>query len=107
SLDPSGNCDNYHSFTNCSMANHCVQFKDGKLFTCTFPAHVQHFNKKYGNHFEVCEFDFIDIYKAKDYQEILFFLSKPIPFCRYCKVSQWAEIGKWRSSNKTKHEYLI
>lgn len=55
------------------MANHCVQFKDGKLFTCTFPAHVQHFNKKYGNHFEVCEFDFIDIYKAKDYQEILFF----------------------------------
>ncbi|EMG0991604.1 4Fe-4S cluster-binding domain-containing protein [Campylobacter jejuni] len=107
SLDPSGNCDNYHSFTNCSMANHCVQFKDGKLFTCTFLAHVQHFNKKYGNHFEVCEFDFIDIYKAKDYQEILFFLSKPIPFCRYCKVSQWAEIGKWRSSNKTKHEYLI
>ncbi|EOI8653838.1 hypothetical protein ACMXEJ_000078 [Campylobacter jejuni] len=27
--------------------------------------------------------------------------------CRYCKVSQWVEIGKWRSSNKTKHEYLI
>lgn len=24
SLDPSGNCDNYHSFTNCSMANHTV-----------------------------------------------------------------------------------
>ena len=36
SLDPSGNCDNYHSFTNCSMANHCVQFKDGKLLLVPF-----------------------------------------------------------------------
>ena len=32
------------------------------------------------------EADYIDIYKAKSIQEILAFLAKPIPFCKYCNV---------------------
>ena len=105
-LDPKGLCDNYHSFTRCEMANHCVQLKNGRLFTCPPAAHIEHFNKKYEEKFEVSELDSIDIYKAKDYQEILSFLAKPIPFCRYCKVSQWAEVGPWRASKYKKDEYL-
>ncbi|EAJ8780596.1 4Fe-4S cluster-binding domain-containing protein [Campylobacter upsaliensis] len=105
-LDPEGKCDNYHSFTHCSMANHCVQFKKGRLYTCTFPAHIEHYNKKYGHTFELSPFDSISIYEVKDYQELLYFLAKPIPFCRYCKVSQWAPVGKWRPSKKDKFEYL-
>ncbi|MDO4674674.1 radical SAM protein [Campylobacter sp.] len=105
-LDPKGGNDNYHSFTHCSMANHCVQLKRGRLFTCTFPAHIEHYNKKYGESFEVSEFDSINIYEARDYKELLFFLAKPIPFCRYCSVSKWGPVGKWRPSKGDKFEYL-
>ncbi|EHN6916813.1 4Fe-4S cluster-binding domain-containing protein, partial [Campylobacter jejuni] len=112
SLDPLGKCDNYTSFTNCSMANHCIQFKDGKLFTCPISAHIEHFNKFYRENgvkvvFEISEFDYIDIYQVKNYQEILSFLAKPIPFCRYCKVLEWKEVGIWRKSSKNINEYLM
>ncbi|MDO4674716.1 radical SAM protein [Campylobacter sp.] len=105
-LDPKGKCDNYHSFIHCSMANHCVQLKNGRLFTCTLPAHIEHYNAKYGQEFETCDLDSISIYEARDYQEILSFLARPIPFCRYCKVSEWGPVGKWRASKKDKFEYL-
>ncbi|MBK2001097.1 radical SAM protein [Campylobacter sp. 2018MI35] len=110
-LDPLGKCDNYYSFTNCSMANHCVQFKDGKLFTCPISAHIEHFNKKFSNEItkvelKLSEFDYIDIYKVSNYQEILSFLAKPIPFCRYCNVKKWKEMGLWRKSSYQIDEYI-
>ncbi|TBR81304.1 4Fe-4S cluster-binding domain-containing protein [Campylobacter novaezeelandiae] len=113
SLDSLGKCDNYNSFINCSMANHCIQFKDGKLFTCPISAHIEHFNKKFVGKdevktmFKISKFDYIDIYGAKNYQEILTFLAKPIPFCRYCKVLEWKEVGIWRKSSKNINEYLM
>nr|WP_257906137.1 radical SAM protein [Campylobacter lari]MCR6536026.1 4Fe-4S cluster-binding domain-containing protein [Campylobacter lari] len=105
-LDPFGNQDRYKNFINCSMANHCIQFKDGRLYTCTLPAHIHHFNKKFNSNFQVTKLDFIDIYKVKDYQEILTFLAKPISFCRYCKVSKWHSLGEWKKSELLEDEYL-
>lgn len=55
---------------------------------------------------QVIDSDFIDIYKAKDYTEILQFLAKPIPFCRYCNVAKWRSIGEWKTSKKEIGEYL-
>ncbi|WP_252832299.1 hypothetical protein [Brachyspira pilosicoli] len=50
--------------------------------------------------------DYIDIYKAKDYNEILQFLAKPVPFCRYCDVKKWKVVGNWRRSNRDISEYI-
>lgn len=64
------------------------------------------FNQKFNQNLQVIDSDFIDIYKAKDYTEILQFLAKPIPFCRYCNVAKWRSIGEWKTSKKEIGEYL-
>lgn len=46
-----------------------------------------HFNKFFDKNIPLVDKDGIDIYKAKSMKEILEFLSKPIPFCGYCKVN--------------------
>lgn len=96
----------FESFINCGMANACVQLKKGKLYPCSIPCNIEHFNKYYNKNLETNDFDYIDIYKAKDYQEILYFLSKPIPFCEYCDVKKWRTLGHWRPSSKNINEYF-
>jgi hypothetical protein len=47
-----------------------------------------------------------DIYGVKDIGEILDFLCKPIPFCRYCKIKAW-EVGvEWSVSKKRLTEWI-
>ncbi|WP_230845549.1 4Fe-4S cluster-binding domain-containing protein [Helicobacter pullorum] len=105
-LEPKGNIDAYNSFINCGMANNCVQLRDGKLYPCNIAANIEFFNQKFNQNLQVIDSDFIDIYKAKDYTEILQFLAKPIPFCRYCNVAKWRSIGEWKTSKKEIGEYL-
>ncbi|MBD5165402.1 MAG: radical SAM protein, partial [Helicobacter sp.] len=38
--------------------------------------------------------------------EILQFLAKPIPFCRFCNLAKWQSIGEWKTSKKDISEYL-
>ena len=55
---------------------------------------------------KVTELDYIDIYKAKDYNEILQFLAKPVPFCKYCDISKVRDMGSWMRSSKDISEYI-
>ena len=105
-LEPKGNIDAYNSFINCGMANNCVQLRDGKLYPCNIAANIEFFNQRFNQNLQIIDSDFIDIYKAKDYTEILQFLAKPIPFCRYCNVAKWRSIGEWKTSKKEIGEYL-
>ena len=105
-LEPKGNIDAYNSFINCGMANNCVQLRDGKLYPCNIAANIEFFNQRFNQNLQIVDSDFIDIYKAKDYTEILQFLAKPIPFCRYCNVAKWRSIGEWKTSKKEIGEYL-
>ena len=50
--------------------------------------------------------DYIDIHKAKDYQEVLQFLAKSIPFCKYCDVKNRKDGIVWKVSTKRFEEYL-
>lgn len=104
-LDKEGKQDAFHSFTHCHQANQCVQFHKGKIYPCAVLAYIKHFNKKFNQNFPTSENDSIDIYQAKSFAEITQFLSRPIPFCRYCKMSEWRSIGKWKKSSKTQEEY--
>lgn len=99
--------DIYESFTQCFMSNFCVQLKEGKIYTCNICANIEHFNAKFKTTLMPSDEDCIDIYKAKNYEEILEFLAKPIPFCAYCDVKNWKSIGKWKRSEKSINEYLI
>ncbi|MEI0685692.1 radical SAM protein [Brachyspira pilosicoli] len=105
-LDLNKSQDAFYSFINCFHANHCIHLKDGKLYTCPIIPNIEHFNKYFNKNLEVTELDYIDIYKAKDYNEILQFLAKPVPFCRYCDVKKWKVVGNWRRSNRDISEYI-
>lgn len=64
----------------------CIFLANGKLSPCGAPFTNRHFNRYFGKeYFKISRRDYIDIYKAKDIQEIFRFLSRPIPFCRYCR----------------------
>jgi len=103
-LDLSGKQDPITNFKKCYKANDCITLKEGKLYTCTVPPHINHFNKYFNLNLQVSENDYIDIYKAKSLIEIMNFLCKPIPFCRYCKLDSLSGF-KWSTSKKEISEW--
>ncbi len=104
-LDVEGKQDVNESFALCPEANNCIKLRDGKLFTCTRPAAIYKFNNFFEKDLSVSDEDSIDIYKAKDGQEILEFLSHPIPFCRYCDNKSHREAREWGHSKKVIEEW--
>jgi hypothetical protein len=54
----------------------------------------------------IAENDYIDIYKAKNIDEILEFLAKSMPFCRYCDFSKISFGRKWEASGKKLSEWM-
>lgn len=94
------------NFRNCYPANNCLQLYNGKLYTCFEPAYIRHFNKFFNKNIPVSVNDYIDIHKARNYQEILQFLAKPIPFCKYCDVKNRKDGITWKTSTKGIEEYI-
>lgn len=83
-LDLSGKQDARDSFLRCNSANRCISMDNGKIYTCSLIPYVKYFNARFGKDLTVTEKDYIDIYKAQSIDDILDFVSKPMPFCRYC-----------------------
>jgi MoaA/NifB/PqqE/SkfB family radical SAM enzyme len=77
----------------------CFQLVEGKLYKCAPLAYVKYFNSYFDAGFEITEDDYIDIYKAKNVDEILDKLRKPAPFCRYCKT-EIPQYIKWKTTKK-------
>lgn len=96
-----GTSDIYDSFHKCYMANgDCPMLKEGKLYPCTFVPNISIFNKYFEKNIEVCDRDYIDIYKDTSMQEIFEFLSNPIPACKYCQPEKWTNGHVWKTSKK-------
>ena len=83
-LDISGKQNIKDSFLRCSAANRCIALDNGKIYTCTTIPYVKYFNQTFNQNLEVTENDYLDIYKAESFDEIMTFLCQPPPFCRYC-----------------------
>lgn len=79
-----GNSNSTLNFALCGRGNRCITLKHGKLFTCSFAAHVHHFNKRFSQNVNITDADSLDIYAEDDPKAILKRLSEPIPACRYC-----------------------
>lgn len=104
-FDVKGLQDPRENFINCSHANQCIGIHDGKIFTCSPAANAHHFNKYFKENMIIDERNYIDIYKANSYDEILEFLSKPIPFCKYCNVKGRTFGHEWGISKKQIEEW--
>jgi MoaA/NifB/PqqE/SkfB family radical SAM enzyme len=105
-FDIAGTQDTVDSFMHCFHANNCRELVNGHIYTCSVAPHAKHFNKYFEKNMMFSDRDSIDIYKANDMREILDFLSKPIPFCRYCNVNGRTFGHKWKISKKIIQEWI-
>lgn len=103
-LDIIGQQDPNDSFKKCDMGNVCVFLKDGRLYPCTVAPNAFNFNQYFHQKLEISDNNSIDIYTTGS-KEILEFLARPIPFCKYCNVDSRQENIPWRVSKKNISEW--
>jgi MoaA/NifB/PqqE/SkfB family radical SAM enzyme len=103
-LDFDGMQDERRMFVICSRVGSCTYLQNGRLYPCTVAPTVRHFDKRFGTELFNATYNSIDIYKATSAEEILNFLVKPIPFCRFCNVAA-TECIPWQRSKKTIDEW--
>ena len=104
-MDLNGGQNPTESFKLCYHANKCIFLKKGKLYTCPIIANICNFNKYFNKNLEVTNQDYIDIYKAANIMEILNFLAKPVPFCKYCDIQHMTWHNPWKVSEKSIEEW--
>jgi len=105
-LNIKGDGDVSKNFRRCNNSNTCVVLRDGKIYPCGSPAVIKYFNEYFDQHFKVRDKDYIDIYTTNDIDEILDFVCKPIPFCRYCDIDNMKFGIAWRVSKKDIKEWI-
>lgn len=105
-MDVTGKQSICHNFVNCHRANKCITLKHGKLYTCSAAPHASILNDYFNLGMELHENDGIDIYQAKDRKEIMRFLARPIPFCRYCNTDATEEGIIWKQSKRERSEWI-
>lgn len=105
-LDIEGRQQIRDSFEYCIEANNCVKLRNGRLYTCTRPAAIYKFNRFFHMDLHVSEEDSIDIYRAESGEEILEFLARPIPFCRYCNVHGRKTAMEWGRTEGKMEEWV-
>ena len=105
-LDLEGRQDARDSFLRCARANRCIALDNGKIYTCSLIPYVKYFNRQFNQRLEVTAADCLDIYKVGSLDEILDFLCKPMPFCRYCDVKGTKRGIKFGVSRKEITEWI-
>ncbi|MCF0116295.1 MAG: radical SAM protein [Erysipelotrichaceae bacterium] len=95
-MDPEGGANPEESFFSCFLASgDCVTLRNGRLYPCSTAGCINRFSKRFGEIIPETSEDSIDIFEAKNTREILNFLSKPIPMCRYCDVKNRTKNNPW------------
>ena len=89
----------------CGEANLCIQLRNHKLYPCSDAAYASILVDYFGIDVNLSEFNGIDIYKAKDLKEVMEFLSRPIPFCRYCRKDKNIDFLEFEISKKSISEW--
>lgn len=85
-LDLKGKQDPRDSFLRCARANRCISLDNGKIYTCSLIPYVKYFNEYFNQNLTVTTNDYLKLHQATSLEEILNFVSKPMPFCRYCNI---------------------
>lgn len=104
-LDVEGHQDATDSFLRCARANRCIALDHGLLYTCSLIPYVKYFNQRFGTKLEVTSGDYIDIYNIESFDNILDFVCKPMPFCRYCNLKRTVGNIKFSISRREQAEW--
>lgn len=103
-LDLTGSQNPAMNFKKCDMGNVCVFLKNGRLYPCTVAPNAIHFERYFHQGLQVSDADGVDIYHTSA-DNILRFLSQPIPFCRYCDIDRRQEKIPWALSQQNIQEW--
>lgn len=106
-IDPEGQGDVDYNFKKCHRGNGCICLRDGRLFTCTLAPTAIHLNQHFNLNLEMSPNDSIDLHQAGSANEILDFLRRPIPFCRYCDMHVRIKGLAWKQSEGNLEEWLL
>jgi hypothetical protein len=100
-IDISGSQCAQTKFGSCWHKSDCPkEIRDGKVWGCILASHVHNFNAYFEENVEVSEQDYIDIHGVTSYDEIMQFMSKPFPICRYCKWAEGRIESIWKPSKR-------
>ena len=109
-LDVDGKQDPNDSFLRCSRANRCISLDNGKIYTCSVIPYIKYFNSRFNKNLMVSPNDFIKLDEVQNIDQILNFVCKPMPFCRYCNIKGtiWDigfgvskhDISEWTDTNR-------
>jgi hypothetical protein len=102
-FDGSGN--SVQNFARCGRANYCHVLFNHRLYTCSAIPRIRIFNERFNTNVPISDFDGIDIYKAKNGDDILQFLAKPVPFCRFCDHDKYTFEHEWKTTQHSISEY--
>jgi len=106
-LDLSGSQNIKKSFQKCAISwGCCVTLREGRIYTCCIAAHIKFFNEYFKQNLAITSEDYVDIYKVNSREEIIDFLEKPFPFCRYCKTSETKFAQRWGISKNEITEWI-
>jgi hypothetical protein len=105
-FDLSGSQPIGETFSRCFHGNLCIHLRDGRLFTCTVAPNARFFAEYFNKALPLSPDDSIDIYRAGSAEEIFDFLSRPIPFCRFCRVDRRTFDHPWGRSRKSIDEWV-
>lgn len=106
-LDARGIYSAHKSYSQCPYTD-CAQLIDGKLYRCPASGLSHILNNKIEGRdkgrFNISTLDYLCLDSVKSEDELLSFLSRPIPFCRYCNASY--SITDWGISSKDIAEWV-
>ncbi len=105
-LSKQGKINPLQSYYPCVLCRDLSLLKNGKLYLCPIVGNIEILNEYFNLNFQVTNKDYINIHEVSDIKEILDFLSKRIPFCRYCSTLQ-NKTKTWKKSNKEIEEWCI
>lgn len=105
-LDIEGKQNPIQMFAHCHRPISCITLKNGRLYPCTLCPNADKFNEFFNKNLVISDKDSISIYDSNNFDEILKFLSKPIPFCKYCNIDGTVLGIDYEKSNKEITEWI-
>lgn len=93
------------NFLNCNIGQ-CVSLKNGKMYPCSLAINAPRLKKYFNLDIHLSDKDCVNIYAVKSGGELLENISRPIPFCQHCDVTdEWISCG-WGISKKDRYEWM-
>lgn len=95
-FDLEGRQDIEWNFRHCFHANKCIQVRNGRIYTCNIRAFADLFCRAFGVDLPLSDADSLELQADLTAEQIMTFLSRPIPFCRFCDIRHRDDGHLWR-----------